>query len=241
MAVPFEIEIAVEEATHATLLKEWGVDRIELCANLAEGGLTPTFGQSLEVVRATELPVYVMLRARAGDFQYSTSEKRQMLADLERLATSGIQGVVFGALNPNKTVDQDFCDSLINRAKKLGLGTTFHRAFDACVNPEKAIEFLINRGVDRILTSGFQPSVQQGMHGIAQTLAQAKGRISIQAGAGVNAAIASELWRTGIRAFHATARYWEQEEQRLGFEGRWMPDEEKIKALRHEVDRCSKI
>ena len=108
MAVPFEIEIAVEEATHATLLKEWGVDRIELCANLAEGGLTPTFGQSLEVVRATELPVYVMLRARAGDFQYSTSEKRQMLADLERLATSGIQGVVFGALNPNKTVKYYF-------------------------------------------------------------------------------------------------------------------------------------
>ena len=72
-------------------------------------------------------------------------------------------------------------------------------------------------------------------------LVQAKGRISIQAGAGVNAAIVPELWRTGIRAFHATARYWEQEEQRLGFEGRWMPDEEKIKALRHEVDRCSKI
>lgn len=240
MVVPFEIEIALEDAAHAALLKGWGVDRIELCANLAEGGLTPTFGQSSEVVHATELPVYAMLRARAGDFQYSTSEKRQMLTDLEKLATSGIQGIVFGALNPNQTIDQDFCDNLIFQAKKLGLGTTFHRAFDVCANPEKTMEYLINRGVDRILTSGFQPSCQQGIQGIARTVAQAKGRISIQAGSGVNADIVSELWHTGIRAFHATARYWEQDEQHLGFEGRWMPDEDKIKALRREVDRCSK-
>ena len=102
------------------------------------------------------------------------------------------------------------------------------------------MEYLINRGVDRILTSGFQPSCQQGIQGIARTVAQAKGRISIQAGSGVNADIVSELWRTGIRAFHATARYWEQDEQHLGFEGRWMPEEDKIKALRREVDRCSK-
>ena len=230
MADRIEIEIALEEARHAEGLHALGVDRIELCENLAEGGLTPSFGRAREVVAATPLPVYAMLRARAGNFHYSSSEQHQMLLDLEMLSKTGIRGVVVGALTGEGMLDERFMTLVTAKAKQHNLGITFHRAFDVCKDPEAVLQTLIDLGVERILTSGFQPKVDP--EGLAKALKWASGRIEIQAGSGVNAEVVPSLKEVGVTAFHCTARKWSaSDDDSFGFEGEWKRDEDKIKAL----------
>ena len=230
MADHIEIEIALEEARHAEGLHALGVDRIELCENLAEGGLTPSFGRAREVVAATPLSVYAMLRPRAGNFHYSSSEQHQMLLDLEMLSKTGIRGVVVGALTGEGMLDERFMSLVTAKAKQHNLGITFHRAFDVCKDPAAVLQTLIDLGVDRILTSGFQPKVDP--QGLAKTLRWASGSIQIQAGSGVNAEVAPRLKEVGVTAFHCTARKWSaSDDDSFGFEGEWKRDEDKIKAL----------
>ncbi len=230
MADRIEIEIALEEARHVEGLHALGVDRIELCENLAEGGLTPSFGRAREVVAATSLPVYAMLRPRAGNFHYSSSEQHQMLLDLEILSRTGIRGIVVGALTGEGLLDERFMTLVTHKAKQHNLGITFHRAFDVCKDPEAVLQTLIDIGVERILTSGFQPKVDP--QGLAQIMSWAKNRIQIQAGSGVNAEVVPSLKEVGVRAFHCTARYWSAPEKNpFGFEGEWKRDNEKISAL----------
>ena len=230
MADRIEIEIALEEARHAEGLHALGVDRIELCENLAEGGLTPSFGRAREVVAATTLPVYAMLRPRAGNFHYSSSEQHQMLLDLEMLSKTGIRGVVVGALTGEGMLDERFMTLVTAKAKQHNLGITFHRAFDVCKDPEAVVQTLIELGVERILTSGFQPKVDT--QGLAKVIKWASGRIEIQAGSGVQAEVASSLKEVGVTAFHCTARKWSaSDDDSFGFEGEWKRDEDKIKAL----------
>ena len=230
MDVPFEIEIALEEAAHAKGLEDLGVHRIELCANLAEGGLTPTRGQAKAVVRETSLPIYAMLRPRAGDFCYTSSEQQQMLDDLEYVATSGIQGFVFGALKKDGSLDVAFATQVVERALRFGLGVTFHRAIDAATSPLLVLEQLQALGVERILTSGGAPKALQGQELIAELCEEAT--LSIQAGSGVSAEVVHPLWKVGVRAFHMTAREWVSPiNDALGFKGLWRRNDQKIQAL----------
>lgn len=230
MADRIEIEIALEEARHAEGLHALGVDRIELCENLAEGGLTPSFGRAREVVASTPLPVYAMLRPRAGNFHYSSSEQHQMLLDLEMLSRTGIRGIVVGALTEEGMLDEHFMTLVTAKAKQHNLGITFHRAFDVCKNPEAVLNTLVELGVERILTSGFQPKVDP--QGLEKVIKWASGRIEIQAGSGVHAEVASSLKEVGVTAFHCTARKWSaSDDDSFGFEGEWKRDEDKIKAL----------
>jgi len=232
MAVPFEIEIALEEAAHAVGLAELGAHRIELCSNLAEGGLTPTVGQATEVVSATELPVYAMLRPRSGNFTYSKSERQQMLLDLEALAPTGISGIVFGALTSDGCLDRDFATTLVRRALDLNLGSTFHRAIDAATDPLSCLEDLATLGVERVLSSGGARRANEGKELLA-TMSQKTGVLmQIQAGSGVHAEVAESLWNAGIRAFHMTARYLETfSADKLGFDTQWQRDDQKISSL----------
>ncbi|MGB1112136.1 MAG: copper homeostasis protein CutC [Schleiferiaceae bacterium] len=230
MADRIEIEIALEEARHAEGLHALGVDRIELCENLAEGGLTPSFGRAREVVASTPLPVYAMLRPRAGNFHYSSSEQHQMLLDLEMLSRTGIRGIVVGALTEEGMLDERFITLVTAKAKQHNLGITFHRAFDVCKDPEAVVQTLIDLGVERILTSGFQPKVDS--QGLAKVIKWAGGRIQIQAGSGVHAEVVPYLKEVGTKAYHCTARKWSaSEDDSFGFEGEWKRDEDKIKAL----------
>ena len=155
MADQFEIEIAIEEPGHASQLIDLGVHRIELCSNLNEGGLTPSAAQIEMTVDVSDLPVYVMLRPRAGDFIYNRLEKHMMLEELKILSDCGASGIVFGALDGGRNVDAEFVELVAQFAQDYGLGMTFHRAFDACARPEAAMELLVELGVERILTSGF--------------------------------------------------------------------------------------
>ena len=230
MADRIEIEIALEEARHAEGLHALGVDRIELCENLVEGGLTPSFGRAREVVASTPLPVYAMLRPRAGNFHYSSSEQHQMLLDLEMLSRTGIRGIVVGALTEEGMLDERFITLVTAKAKQHNLGITFHRAFDVCKDPEAVVQTLIDLGVERILTSGFQPKVDS--QGLAKVIKWAGGRIQIQAGSGVHAEVVPYLKEVGTKAYHCTARKWSaSEDDSFGFEGEWKRDEDKIKAL----------
>ena len=230
MAERIEIEIALEEARHAEGLHALGVDRGGRRENLAVGGLTPSFGRAREVVAATPLPVYAMLRPRAGNFHYSSSEQHQMLLDFEMLTKTGIRGVVVGALTGEGMLDERFMTLVTAKAKQHNLGITFHRAFDVCKAPDAVLHALVEMGVERILTSGFKPTVHP--QGLAQILSWAEGRIQIQAGSGVRAEVAPSLKEVGITAFHCTARKWSApEEDTFGFEGHWERDEDKIKAL----------
>lgn len=238
MDVPFEIEVALEEAAHAKGLEDLGVHRVELCANLSEGGLTPTLGQAKAVVRETSLPVYAMLRPRAGDFCYTSSEQQQMLDDLEHLATSGIQGFVFGALKKNGSLDVAFATQVVKRALGFGLGVTFHRAIDAATSPLLVLEQLQALGVERILTSGGAPKAFQGQKLIAELCEKAT--LSIQAGSGVTVEVASQLWEAGVRAFHMTAREWiSPVDDALGFDGYWRRNDTKIEALRSALEELA--
>ncbi len=239
-----KIEIAIEEASHASQLNDLGIDRIELCANLAEGGITPTLGQAAEVVSQTQVPVYAMLRPRSGDFTYSPSEQKQLLFDLEAMANTGIAGVVFGALKSDGKLDYAFVAKVFKRAQDLGLGTTFHRAFDACSHPFQALEALIDMGVERVLTSGGATFALQGKDQLKEVQLRADGRIEIMAGAGVNAEVLPSLWSIGIRSFHSTARrltYLASNEQlsHLGFDRRWMLDKRKVHHMVTKVKELS--
>jgi copper homeostasis protein len=230
MADRIEIEIALEEPNHAKGLHALGVDRIELCSNLNEGGLTPSFGQAREVVTETPLPVYAMLRPRAGNFHYSSSEQHQMILDLEMLSKSGIRGVVVGALTKDNLLDEHFIKVIAEKARKHNLGITFHRAFDVCNRPEETLDRLVALGVERILTSGFQPQVDPKK--LAEILNWSEGRIAVQAGSGVHAEVVPALKEAGITSFHCTARKWSAPENDFfGFEGAWKRDDDKIKAL----------
>lgn len=236
MAAQFEIEIALEEPGHAAPLIDLGVHRIELCSNLVEGGLTPSSAQVGMVADISDLPVYAMLRPRSGNFTYNRIEKHMMLEELKVLSDCGATGIVFGALDADGYLDRDFVELVAQFCTDFHLQMTFHRAFDACQNPHNALDFLVDLGVERILTSGFQPTAPQGLEELRDLVAHADNRISIQAGSGVSAAHADALWEAGIRSFHMTARKAVRgsagtAEDRLGFNTHWELDEEKVTAL----------
>ena len=133
-----------------------------------------------------------------------------------------------GVLNKDMTVDMTRTKELIDLASPMTF--TFHRAFDVCKDPEAVLQTLIDLGVERILTSGFEPKVDP--QGLAKTLRWASGRIQIQAGSGVNAEVVPGLKEVGVTAFHCTARKWSaSDNDSFGFEGEWKRDEDKIKAL----------
>ena len=153
-----------------------------------------------------------------------------MLLDLEMLSKTGIRGVVVGALTREGLLDERFMALVTDKAKQHNLGITFHRAFDVCKDPEGVLQTLLDLGVERILTSGFQPSVDP--QGLAKTLGWASGRIQIQAGSGVHAEVVPGLKEVGVTAFHCTARKWSaSDDDSFGFKGEWKRDEDKIKAL----------
>lgn len=178
------IEACVDSLESALAARDGGADRVELCDNLVEGGTTPSAGMTQFCCEHRDIPVFVIVRPRGGDFHYSASELRIMLRDIEFAATLGATGVVVGALLPDGTVDVAATKALAEAARPMSV--TFHRAFDACRNPEEALETLISLGIDRVLTSGLATTAAQGIDCLRSLVKQASGRIRILAGGGVN-------------------------------------------------------
>jgi copper homeostasis protein len=196
------IEAAVETLDAALIAERAGADRIELCDNLAEGGTTPGSALIAAVTARTRLPVFVMIRPRAGDFVYSDSEYEMMARDIEQARATGVAGIVTGLLTSDGQVDIERTRALVVSAGELPV--TFHRAIDRAVNLPTAIEHAIEAGARRVLTSGGAATALEGVNVIAALVNQAGKRISIVVGGGVREHnVRTVIARTGVREVHA--------------------------------------
>ena len=203
MRAPILVEACVDSIESALAAGRGGAHRIELCANLIEGGTTPSPG-TLAVCRARlDIPIFVLVRPRGGDFLYSAAELAVMLEDIRRAKAAGAQGVVTGALRADGEIDADRTRELIAAARPLEV--TFHRAFDVCRDADRALETLIGLGVERVLTSGQAATAPEGATTIARLVRQAAGRIGVLPGGGVTPDNVAALVRaTGVAEVHLT-------------------------------------
>lgn len=208
-------EVCANSVESCVAAQAGGADRVELCAGIPEGGTTPSCGDmatARELLTTTRL--HVIIRPRGGDFLYSPVEQRIMLKDIETARSLGADGVVFGCLTPEGDIDLPLMERLMTAAQ--GMSVTFHRAFDVCRDPHKALEDIIALGCHRILTSGQQPTAEAGIPLLRELQQQAQGRIILLAGCGVNEGnIARIASQTGISEFHFSAR--EQVESQMRF------------------------
>lgn len=234
-----DLEVCAYSLESCMAARRGGATRVELCASPFEGGTTPSGAAIRGASRILKeksdlraLQLYVMVRPRGGDFLYTPEEFAQMEEEIEFIkgfacdeTLPGVDGVVFGLLHPDGSVDISRTRLLAERAKNgiytnpvtgevrscAGLGVTFHRAFDMSSGAEETVPFrvledVIATGADRILTSGFHPSAAAGKEVIRQLCLQAAGRIEIMAGCGVGAGNARTLLETGADALHMSGK-----------------------------------
>lgn len=200
------LEICIDGVSSARAAAEGGADRVELCANLPEGGTTPSAGMIREVRRVFEGGLMVIIRPRGYDFLYSEDELEVMLHDIAVARDAGADGVVIGCLTAEGHVDSLRCERLLAAAGNMDV--TFHRAFDMSCDLGQAMEEIIRLGVRRILTSGGMPDVPQGIPAIADLVKAAAGRVSIMPGGGVTEDNIARIVRTtGVCEMHLSARH----------------------------------
>jgi copper homeostasis protein len=202
---PYIIEIATTDFTTTKAAVAGGADRIELCAALAEGGTTPTYGTIRQCRESFDVPLFPIIRPRSGDFFYSDEEYQIMLYEIRVCKDLGCDGVVIGLLQADGSIDLKRTSGLIHAAYPMEV--TFHRAFDRCLDPYEALEQLISVGCQRILTSGQQPTVMEGIETLTALVEKAADRIIIMPGSGVrkeNIKILAE--QTKALEFHSSLR-----------------------------------
>jgi copper homeostasis protein len=199
------IEIATSDFLTTRSAVEGGADRIELCANLAEGGTTPSYAHIKKCREAFDIALFPIIRPRGGDFLYTKDEFEIMKNDIKLCKELGCEGIVIGLLNMDGTIDMTRTSELVELVYPLEV--TFHRAFDRCKDPFAALEELIEIGCQRILTSGQKPTVTEGVDLIAELNKKADYRIIILPGSGVrkdNIKMLAE--KTGCIEFHSSLR-----------------------------------
>ncbi|KAI9359275.1 CutC family protein [Zopfochytrium polystomum] len=224
------LEVCLETVESAVTAEQNGALRVELCANLTEGGTTPSIGTIKRCKSLVNIPIMVMIRPRGGDFVYTDEEIEIMKLDIEAAKDIGVAGVVFGLLNPDGSIDVektrmfvsgDFqqprfrysprsvtqpADNPACRLVKLAspLQVTFHRAFDVCRDPEQAMEDIISvGGIQRILTSGQDSGALEGLELLTALVAKAKGRIILLPGGGVTPRnLKRIIAATGVKEVH---------------------------------------
>ena len=185
------LEVVVDTLQSLEAALEGGADRIELCSALGLGGLTPSLGLMQAAASAT-VPVYALIRPRAGDFVYDTSDLVVMRADIDAARDSGMAGVVIGANQPDGTLDLDMLEALVLHSD--GLGRTLHRAFDMTGDGmQAALEQAVDLEFERILTSGGAESAPAGIARLQQLFGWAAGRIIVMPGAGITIDSARQL------------------------------------------------
>lgn len=203
MARPL-IEVCLDSTDSAVAAEAGGAARVELCDNLVEGGTTPSAGMIASTRRAIEIGLHVMIRPRGGDFCYGPSEVEAMLHDIATSRELGADGVVFGALLPDGRIDEQLGRRLIEAARPLS--ATFHRAFDMSRDPFEALEALERIGVDRLLSSGQEAHVLDGLDLLGQLVRRADGRLIVMPGCGVTPGNARRVVEaTGASEIHIVA------------------------------------
>ncbi len=201
----YKFEICANSVASCVEAQKGGADRVELCAAIPEGGTTPSYGQMAMARELLDIKLHVIIRPRAGDFLYSEQEHQIMLKDIEIAKSVGVDGVVIGCLTADGSIDMARNQSLIDAAGDMSI--TFHRAFDMCRAPFESLEKIIALGCNRILTSGQRPRAEQGIPLLKQLVAQAKDRIIIMPGSGINESNIKKIAEeTGAKEFHFSAR-----------------------------------
>jgi copper homeostasis protein len=203
--VSLTYEICIDSVAGAIAAEKAGADRVELCAALFEGGLTPTLGTVRAALAAvSSIKVNVIVRPRGGDFIFDEHEVAAMEHDVALIREAGAHGVVIGALTPAGTIDRPVVERLLAAAG--GLPVTFHRAFDMAADPFGTLDALVELGVDRVLTSGQDASVLEGAPLIAELVRHAGDRIIVMPGGGVtDRNVARVVAATGAREIHFAA------------------------------------
>jgi copper homeostasis protein len=197
------LEVCVESIDHAVAAERGGAHRIELCSDLASGGITPSAGL-IEVARdRLRLPIHVLIRPREGDFCYSDYEFAIMERDIRMAKHLRADGIVLGVLDANRRVDIARTRKLVGLARPLPV--TFHRAFDLCQDLDACLEAVIQTGAARILTSGGQTRATDNIAALARLVHIAGDRIVIMPGGGVDMDNAQFiLRRTAAREIHTS-------------------------------------
>jgi copper homeostasis protein len=199
-----KLEICCYSLLSCINAEQGGADRIELCGGRPEGGTTPSFGTVKSVLAQVQIPVYIMIRPRGGDFYFNRYERTAMLEDIAALKELNPGGFVIGALKPDGSLD---LDTIEEQMAAIGnIPVTFHRAFDMCKDPEGAVTILADLGVQNILTSGLYQNAIDGVDNLKKYTEIAEGRINIMAGSGVNPKNILKIAEANVDAFHFTAK-----------------------------------
>jgi len=178
------IEVCAESYEHALKAEKAGADRIELCKDLHLDGLTPDYESAKRTIDSLNIPVFILIRPREGDFIYSDEEFELMKSDIVKFKEMGCKGIVSGVLNDDNSIDIERTKELVELSRPLEF--TFHRAFDIVSNPLKEIENLIRMGVDRILTSGQKNKAIEGLELLEELKNISKNRLVIMPGGGIS-------------------------------------------------------
>jgi copper homeostasis protein len=199
---PRLLEICVDTLEAALAAERGGADRIELCANLPVGGVSPSVEMMQQARRAIHLPIFVMIRPHGRNFVCSDDEFAGMKHSIQIAKESGMDGVVLGILKNSFQVDVERTRMLVEFAHPLPV--TFHRAFDECHNLPNALEEVIRSGATRLLSSGARPTAPEATHILKSLMNQAGQRITVMPGGGIHSGnIADVAAKTGAREFHA--------------------------------------
>ena len=195
MSKNFFLEVCVDSVESAVAAGEGGAARVELCANVKEGGTTPSAGM-IKLVRANiSIGLNIMIRPRAGDFCYTDKEFAVMKEDVTLAKRLGADGVVFGMLRSDGSLDSDRLRTLLDLARPMSV--TFHRAFDATADLPMALEEIVSLGINRVLTSGGQETALEGIEMIRRLVQQVRRRVQVMAGSGVNERNVGEIIKHG--------------------------------------------
>jgi copper homeostasis protein len=201
MPPEFLLEIAVASFERALAAERAGAHRLELCAELETGGLTPSIKLIRQVRLAVKIPIHVLVRPRAGNFAYTSNEFAQMRAEIAAIGGENVQGIVTGVLLPDGSVEKQRTGELFALASPMQ--ATFHRAFDGSSDLAAALEVVILTGAHRVLTSGGAADAREGAPVLRTLVQQAGNRITILPGGGLHAGNIAEVARaTGARELH---------------------------------------
>jgi len=232
MPFPVLLEVCVEAVASAVAAEQGGAHRIELCSDLAVEGLTPDPELIEQVRQHVAIPLHVLIRPRAGDFCYSTSEFEAMKHEIRRAKQRRVNGLVFGILYGNARIDVSRTRELVELARPLSV--TFHRAFDACADLPEALEDVVRTGADRVLTSGGAPTAEEGSSMLAKLVTSAAGRISVLACGRIREEnIRRIVDFTGVREVHTSLQPRSLEGKAVGDHVQGVGEEQAV--LRHEA------
>ena len=251
MGNKFLLECATDSVESALAAAKGGANRLELCANLIIGGTTPTLALYDEVRSHSDIPLFILIRPRFGDFLYTDYEANVICREIEMFQKAGAEGVVIGSLNKDGSLNAEHMKRFIDSAKDMSV--TLHRAFDMCVDPFETLKQAKELGVNTILTSGQAPSSLEGIDLYEKLIEKANGEISILAGGGIKASTIEKLLKqTSLTAFHMSGKIvvesgmeFRNPAVSMGLPGIseyniWLTDENNVREARRVLDEAAK-